>query len=96
MGSGADLRTCLILGFLLSSHDMVTLVMHIKDERIRNAALLRYTCGHDGRYFGLFHLIVMDHHIAINSKLVFFGCLSGPPGFTCWISFAPVFSLIYC
>ena len=71
MGSGADLRTCLLLGFLLSSHDMVTLVMHIKDERIRNAALLRYTCGHDGRYFGLFHLIVMDHHIVINSKLVF-------------------------
>ena len=59
MGSGADLRTCLILGFILSSHDMVTLVMHIKDERIRNAALLRYTCGHDGRYFGLFHLIVI-------------------------------------
>ena len=25
-----------------------------------------------------------------------FGCLSGPPGFTCRISFAPVFSLIYC
>ena len=25
-----------------------------------------------------------------------FGCLSGPPGFTCWISFAPLFSLIYC
>ena len=25
-----------------------------------------------------------------------FGCLLGPPGFTCWISFAPVFSLIYC
>ena len=25
-----------------------------------------------------------------------FGCLSGPLGFTCWISFAPVFSLIYC
>ena len=24
-----------------------------------------------------------------------FGCLSGPPGFTCWISFAPVFSFIY-
>ena len=22
--------------------------------------------------------------------------LSGPPGFTCWISFAPVFSFIYC
>ena len=58
MGSDADLRTCLILGFLLSSHDMVTLVMHIKDEIIRNAALLRYTCGHDGRYFGSFHLIV--------------------------------------
>ena len=49
---------------------MVTLVMHIKDER--NAALLRYTCGHDGRYFGLFHLIVMDHHIVINSKLAFY------------------------
>ena len=25
-----------------------------------------------------------------------FGCLSGPPGFACWISFAPVFGLIYC
>ena len=25
-----------------------------------------------------------------------FGCLSGPPGFTCWLSFAPVFSFIYC
>ena len=25
-----------------------------------------------------------------------FGCLSGPPGFTFWISFAPVFSLIHC
>ena len=25
-----------------------------------------------------------------------FGCLTGPPGFTCWISFAPVFSFIYC
>ena len=25
-----------------------------------------------------------------------FGCLSGPPGCTCWISFAPVFSFIYC
>ena len=24
------------------------------------------------------------------------GLLSGPPGFTCWIYFAPVFSLIYC
>ena len=24
-----------------------------------------------------------------------FGCLSGPPGFTCWISFAPVFSFIF-
>ena len=25
-----------------------------------------------------------------------FDCLSGPPGFTCWIAFAPVFSFIYC
>ena len=25
-----------------------------------------------------------------------FGCLSGLPGFTCWISFALVFSFIYC
>ena len=24
-----------------------------------------------------------------------FDCLSGPPGFTCWISLAPVFSFIY-
>ena len=25
-----------------------------------------------------------------------FGCLLDPPGFTCWISFAPIFSFIYC
>ena len=50
---------------------MVTPVIRSKDESTRNAALLRYTCGHDGRYFGLFHLIVMDHHIVINSKSVF-------------------------
>ena len=50
-GEGADLRTCLILSFRLSSHDMVPLVMRSEDERTRNAALLRYTCGHDGRYF---------------------------------------------
>ena len=71
MGSSADLRICLTLSCFLSSHDMATLVMRSKDERTRNAALLRYTCGHGGRYFGLFHLIVMDHHIVINSKLVF-------------------------
>ena len=71
MGSGADLMTCIILSFRLSSHDMVTLVMLSKNEITRNAALLRYTCGHDGRYFGLFYLIVMDHHIVINTKLVF-------------------------
>ena len=70
-GEGADLRTCLTLSFLLLSHDMIPLVMRSKDDRTRNAALLRYTCGHDGRYFGLFRLIVMDHHIVINSKLVF-------------------------
>ena len=32
----------------------------------------------------------------IAASLNDFGCLSGPPGFTCWISFAPVFSFIYC
>ena len=26
----------------------------------------------------------------------YFGCLSGPPGFNYWISFALLFSLIYC
>ena len=26
----------------------------------------------------------------------YFGCLSGPHRFTCWISFAPLFSFIYC
>ena len=26
----------------------------------------------------------------------YFGCFSGPPGFTCWISFALVFSFICC
>ena len=25
-----------------------------------------------------------------------FSCLSGPPGFACWISFDPVFGLICC
>ena len=51
---------------------MATLVMRSKDERTRNAALLRYTCGHDRRYtLVYFHLIVMNHHIVISSKLVF-------------------------
>ena len=40
--------------------------MRSKDERTRKAALLRYTCEHD-----LFHLIVMDHYIVINSMSVF-------------------------
>ena len=71
MGSGAELRTCFLLSFLLSSHDMVTLVMHSKEERTRNTALLRYTCGHDRRYLGLFHLIIMDHHIVKKFKVVF-------------------------
>ena len=37
-------------------------------------------------------------HLSIDEMVVAwcFGCLSGPPGFTCWISFAPVFSFIYC
>ena len=35
--------------FLPSSNDMATLEMRSKDESTRNAALLRYTCGHDGR-----------------------------------------------
>ena len=26
----------------------------------------------------------------------YFGCLSGPLGLTCWISYAQVFSFIYC
>ena len=41
---------------------MATLEMCSKDESTRNAALLRYTCGHDGRCFGLFHVVVMGHH----------------------------------
>ena len=53
------------------AHDMATLEMRNKDESTRNAALLRYTCGHDGICFGLIHVIVMDHHIVMNSKLVF-------------------------
>ena len=26
----------------------------------------------------------------------FFVCLSGPPGFACWIFVAPAFSFVYC
>ena len=25
-----------------------------------------------------------------------FGCLLGPPGFACWVSFAPVFGFVCC
>ena len=53
MGSGTDLS--LTFSFLLSPQDMATLVKRSKDERTTNAALLRYTCGHDERYFGLFY-----------------------------------------
>ena len=73
MGSGADLKTSLTFSFLLSSQDMATLVKHNKDERTRNAALLRYTCGHDGRY-GLFYsnkfkVGVPHSRISIRSKV---------------------------
>ena len=36
--------------------------------------------------------------LSINERVgaISFDCLSGPPWFTCWISFAPVFSFIYC
>ena len=45
-----------------------------------------------------------DSMTVLTSRLIYwwdgrglsFGCLSGPPGFTCWISFAAVFSFIYC
>ena len=68
---GCRLKDMFNINFFLSSHDMIPLIMRSKDERTRNAALLRYTCGHNERYFGLFRLIVMDHHIVIISKLVF-------------------------
>ena len=74
MGSGADLKTSLQFSFLLSSQDMATLIKRSKDERTRNAALLRYTCGHDGRYFGLFYsnklkVGVPHSRISIRSKV---------------------------
>ena len=34
--------------------------------------------------------------LSIDEIVWCFGCLSGPLGFTYWISFAPVFSFIYC
>ena len=37
-----------------------------------------------------------DLSIDVMVEALGFGCLSGQPGFTCWISFAPVFSFIYC
>ena len=57
--------------FNIKFYGMATFVMRSKDESTRNAPLLRCTCGHDGKYFGLFHVIVMGQHIVINSKFGF-------------------------
>ena len=32
----------------------------------------------------------------MHGRVKMYAMCCGPPGFTCWISFAPVFSLIYC
>ena len=56
------------------------------------------TVGNFAFLFNL-HARGSDFRLYDGSDLVgarFFGCLSGPLGFTCWISFAPVFSFIYC
>ena len=39
-----------------------------------------------------------DFHVSIDEIVgaLCFVCLSCPPGFISWISFAPVFSFIYC
>ena len=44
--------------------------------------------------FALFRLKDLSIDEMVGARC--FGCFSGPPGFTCLISFARVFSFIYC
>ena len=38
---------------------------------LRSVELLKYICGHDEKWFGLFRVIVMDHHIGKYPMLAF-------------------------
>ena len=38
---------------------------------LRSVELLKYICGHDEKWFGLFRVIVMDHHIVKYPMLAF-------------------------
>ena len=71
------------------SDDGKTLYWVAGDKEIRITAILR------SKVDMVEHGEKNSKHFASLEKKRF-GCLSGPPGFTCWISFAPVFSLIYC
>ena len=62
---------------------------------VGNFAFL-YNCTPVGRTSDSMMVILKDLSIDEMVGAWCFGCLSGPPGFTCWISFAPLFSLIYC
>ena len=57
---------------------------------------LMHTGGSDFRLYNVRRFQLEDLSIDEMVGAWCFGCLSGPPGFTCWISFAPVFSFIDC
>ena len=39
---------------------------------------------------------ISDNYLLMRCRGLMLWLLSGPPGFTCWISFSLVFSFIYC
>ena len=55
-----------------------------------------FFASEDNLFQNIFELTTTGDWYGVAAVNRLFGCLSGPPGFTCWISFAPVFSLIYC
>ena len=61
----------------------------VVDERI---PVFGDSGGSDFRLYDLFRLKGLSFDGMVGAWC--FSCLSGPPGFTCWISFAPVFSFI--
>ena len=55
-----------------------------------------FNCTPVGRTSDSMMVLNKDSSIDEDCRGLVLWLLSGPPGFTCWISFAPVFSLIYC
>ena len=72
-GGGADSRTTKIKRWFSLYHHMIRPEVKLRSSMIilRSVELLKYICGHVEKWFGLFRVIVMDHHIVKYPMLAF-------------------------